>query len=148
MSVIRIEREVRVGRPRPEVFAYLADPDRIPEWQTSAVGVARDGAGALGVGARWRETRLFMGKQVEQTVETTRYEPPAEFEIHVVEGPIPLRVRHRLREEGVGATIIDVVGEGEPGGMLRFGARFIVPAVERQFDDDFARLRSILEQAA
>jgi uncharacterized protein YndB with AHSA1/START domain len=144
--MIRIEREVRVDRPREEVFAYLTDPERIPEWQTSAISVAREDDEDVAVGTRWRETRVFMGKHVEQTVETTRFEPHEEFALEVVEGPIPLRVYHRLRDEG-GATHIEVRGEAEPGGMFRFGARFIVPVVERQFDDDFVRLRANVERA-
>ncbi len=142
--MIRIERQVRVGRPREEVFAYLSDPERIPEWQGTAVGVSLEGANG-GVGTRWRETRVFMGKRVEQTVETTAHRPPEEFALAVVKGPIPLRVHHRLTEEG-GVTTIAVTGEGEPGGMFRFGSRFIVPVVVRQFDDDFARLREIVER--
>ena len=145
--MIRIEREVRVERPRSAVFAFLTDPDRIPEWQASAVEVVHDAAEPVGVGTRWRETRVFMGKRIEQTVEATRYEPLEEFALAVVDGPIPLRVHHRLTEDA-GATLIGVTGEAEPGGMFRFGARFIVPVVERQFDEDFARLRTIVEGGA
>lgn len=145
--MIRIEREVRVERPRGDVFAYLTDPDRIPEWQASAVDVTREAGEGVGEGTRWRETRVFMGKRLEQTVETTRYEPVEEFAIEVVNGPIPLRVRHRLAEDG-GVTLISVTAEAEPGGMFRFGARLIVPVVERQFDEDFARLREILERGS
>ncbi|MBW3593188.1 MAG: SRPBCC family protein [Actinobacteria bacterium] len=144
--MIRIERDVRVGRPRPEVFAYLTDPERIPEWQATAVEVVREHEGDLAVGMRWKETRVFMGKRIEQTVETTKYEPVEEFALAVVDGPIPLRIHHRLADDG-GATVISVTGEGEPGGMFRFGARLIVPVVERQFDEDFARLRAIVESA-
>ena len=142
--MIRIEREVRIARPREEVFAYLTDPERIPEWQETAVEVAAE-PGDRGVGSRWRETRVFMGKRIEQTVETTAYQPLEEFALAVVDGPIPLRVHHRLTDTD-GDTSIHVTGEGEPGGMFRFGARFIVPVVERQFDADFARLREIVER--
>lgn len=143
--MIRIEREVRVARPRAEVFGYLSNPDRIPEWQASAVDVTRAPGDAGRAGARWRETRVFMGKRIEQTVETTRYEPVEEFAIEVVEGPIPLRVHHRLTEPEQAATLISVTAEAEPRGRFRFGARLIVPVVERQFDEDFARLRMIVE---
>ena len=145
--MIRIEREVRVERPRADVFAYLTDPERIPEWQASAVHVAHESRAGVGVGTRWRETRVFMGKRIEQTVEATRYKPHEEFGIAVVDGPVPLRVHHRLAEED-GATVITVNGEAEPRGRLRFGARFIVPVVERQFDEDFERLRAIVERGA
>jgi ligand-binding SRPBCC domain-containing protein len=145
--VIRIEREMRVERPRDAVFAYLADPTRIPEWQATAVEVVRDAGTDVGVGTRWRETRVFMGKRIEQTVETTKYQPVDEFALAVVDGPIPLRIHHRLADDD-GATLISVAGEGEPGGMFRFGARFIVPVVERQFDEDFARLRALLERGS
>ena len=145
--MIRVEREVRVERPPEEVFAYLADPERIPEWQASVAAVERDSSEAMGVGARWRETRVFMGRRIDQTVETTAYRPGEEFAVEVVDGPIPLRVHHAFRREG-DATVVSVRGEGEPGGRFRLGSRFIVALVKRQFDEDFARLREIVERGA
>ncbi len=142
--MIRVEREVRISRPRADVFAYLTDPERIPDWQGTVVEVARETDGPLEVGARWRETRVFMGRRIEQTVETTIWEPDEEFAVAVVDGPVPLRVRHLLSDDG-DATLVRVTGEAEPSGMFRFGARLIVPAVERQFDQDFARLREVVE---
>ena len=143
--MIRIEREVRIDRPPRDVFRTLADPVRIPEWQASVAAIALEDDAPLRRGSRWRETRVFMGKRVEQTVETTAYEPNELFALEVVDGPIPLRVRHVLRTDGE-STVVSVTGEGEPGGLFRFGARLIVPTVERQFDEDFARLREIVER--
>ena len=144
--MIAIEREVRVDRPPDVVFAVLANSERIPEWQASVAAVTVESDEPLGVGSRWRESRSFLGRRIEQTVAVSEYAAGERLAIEVVEGPVPLRVDHRLRPED-GGTVITVRGEGEPGGALRVGARLLVRAVERQFDQDFARLRAIVEGA-
>jgi carbon monoxide dehydrogenase subunit G len=40
---VRLEHTLVVARPPEEVFAFLADPDNLPRWQTGVVEVRREG---------------------------------------------------------------------------------------------------------
>ena len=143
--MIRIEHEVVVRRPLAEVFAYVSDPMRTPEWQASVIETRRESGEPFGAGSRWREVRQFLGRRLEATVAAEVYEPEREFSVRAESGPVPFRVRH-LFEEVDGGTRISVVAEGEPGRLARLGAPLVARAAETQLRQDFARLREVLER--
>jgi carbon monoxide dehydrogenase subunit G len=145
--MIEVEREVVVDRPPDEVFAYLSDPTNIPEWQSGVVEVGKESEGGMGAGARWREVRSFLGRRIEQTIEATAYEPGKEFSLAVVSGPIRFRIRHLFEPAG-DSTRIRVIGRGELGGFAKLGRRFVIRALERQFEADFAKLKEVVESRA
>ena len=69
------EITVDVARLPAEVFAYLTDVSKLPEWQATASEAELDGA--VGQGARIRERRHFLGRDLRTELEVTAYEPPA-----------------------------------------------------------------------
>ena len=140
--MVGVEHEVVVERPLDEVFAYVANPGNVPEWQSGVLET--DFAGEMRVGARWREVRTFLGRRVEATLEATAYEPTGEFALRVASGPIPFSVRHFFAP-AAGGTRIRIVAHGEPGGLLRFGAAVVARAAERQLRTDYSRLKDVLE---
>src|SRR5256885_15562417 len=114
--VARFEVTVEIARPVAEVFAALADPHRLTEWQASAVEVHAHGP--IGPGAHFHEVRRIMGRRLEGTTEVTEYDPPRRFAVRSRTGPIRFHVRHTL-ESADGGTRITVVAEGEATGALR-----------------------------
>jgi uncharacterized membrane protein len=143
--VIRFELGVVIDRPVEKVFAYLTDVRNLPDWQASAEEAGWEGDGAVGVGSRMRERRLFMGRTIESTLEVTAFEPDRLFELEAAGGPIPLRVRHEL-EPADGSTRVRVAAEGKPGGLFKLAERMVAKQAERQFTRDFERLKEILER--
>ncbi|MBA3383240.1 MAG: SRPBCC family protein [Actinobacteria bacterium] len=140
--MIEVEHTVEIDRPAEEVFEYLTDVSRLPEWQSSAVSAELDGA--LRKGARVREARTFMGRRAASTLEVTEYEPPRRFSLRVVEGPIRYSVEHAL-EALDGRTRVTFVGRGETRGVPRLMQGAVRRAVERQFVKDLEALKRTLE---
>ena len=140
---MRFDVEIDIDRPPEDVFALLTDIPRLPEWQRSAVSAAAEGE--VAVGGRIRETRRFLGREYAVVHEVTAYDPPHRFDIRSVEGPIPLSVRHTLEPSG-GGTRLEVVGEANPKGVLRFAAGGIAKTAEAEFHRDFERLKELLER--
>jgi uncharacterized protein YndB with AHSA1/START domain len=139
---VRFEVELDIDRPPEDVFALLTDIARLPEWQGSAVSASAEGE--VAVGTRIRETRRFLGREYKVVHEVTAYEPGHRFDVRSVEGPIPLTVRHTLEPSG-GGTRLEVVGEANPKGVLRFAAGGIAKTAEAEFRRDFERLKELLE---
>jgi uncharacterized protein YndB with AHSA1/START domain len=139
---VRFDVEVDIDRAPEDVFAVLTDIARLPEWQNSAISAEAEGP--LGTGTRIRETRRLMGREFHVVHEVTAYDPPHRFDLESVEGPLPLTVRHTLEPSG-GGTHLEVVGEGNPKGMLRFAAGGIAKTAEMEFRRDFERLKELLE---
>ena len=140
--MIEVEHTVEIGRPVEEVFAYLTDVSRLPEWQASAASAELEGE--LRDGALVREVRTFMGRRAASTLEVTEYEPPRRFSLRVVEGPIRYSVEHGL-EALDGRTRVTFVGRGETHGIPRLMQGTVRRAVERQFVKDLEEFKRILE---
>jgi carbon monoxide dehydrogenase subunit G len=142
---VRLEHSLVVRRPRPDVFAFLADPANLTLWQSGILDLQVDGE-VVSEGYRHREIRSLLGMRIEQTLEVTAYDPPERLDLEVVEGPFPLRISHVLTATGDGETRIQVVGEGDPGPVFRFASRLVTRKVREQSRRDFGRLKELLEQ--
>ncbi len=83
-----IVSSVEIARPPDEVFAYVTDPSRFPEWQRDVVRVQAEPGRAPGVGWRFTTTRRVGGVERTMTQEVTEIDPPRSWAVHGVEGPI------------------------------------------------------------
>ena len=136
-----------VNRPAEEVFAYLTDPENLPEWQSMVSESRKDSPGPMDVGTRMTNVRNFLGRRIESQVEVTAYEPSRRFDVQVVSGPVPFKVSQTL-EATDGRTTIRVEAEGEPGGFFKLAEPLVARQAERQFKNDFATLKDLLEARA
>jgi uncharacterized protein YndB with AHSA1/START domain len=140
--VIEVEHTLEIARPIDEVFGYLTDVARIPDWQASAEEAKLEGE--LGPGARIREVRSFMGRRAASTMEITEYVPPKRFSLHSVEGPITYAVEHAL-ESVDGGTRVTLTGRGETNRVPRLMLGTVRRTIERQFVKDLETLKRRLE---
>jgi uncharacterized protein YndB with AHSA1/START domain len=140
--VVRVELTVEIACPAADVFAYLTNVEKLPEWQRSAVKSRSDGP--LAEGSRITERRRLFGHEAETELEVTAYEPPERLTLRALDGPVRFTVDHRLDEED-GATRLHLVCEAKPGGMLRFAGPVVERRAREEFRRDFERLKEILE---
>ena len=142
--MVRVEDSIVVERPIIDVFAYLTDPETIPEWQGSALEAALEGNGPMQVGSRIDEKRKFLGRRMDSTVEVAEYEPPRRFAVKVRSGPGPVTVTNALSETD-GGTRIDAVLEGEPGGFFRLAEPLVARGAQREMRSNLETLKDVLE---
>ena len=140
--MIEVEHTLEIARPVDEVFAYLTDIQRIPEWQASAEETSLEGE--LGEGARIREVRSMMGRRATSTMEVTEYDPPMRFSLRTVEGPITYAVEHEL-EAVDGGTRVTSTGRGETTRAPRLMLGTVRRTVQRQFVKDLETFKQRLE---
>ena len=72
--MVRFELSVDIDRPLHEVWEYLTDPERVPEWQSSAQSSHQVSDGPMRVGTRLRDERRFMGRRATSDVEVSEYD--------------------------------------------------------------------------
>jgi uncharacterized protein YndB with AHSA1/START domain len=135
---------LEIARPPADVFAYLTDVSKLPEWQSTATEAEIDGA--IGKGARIRERRKFLGRDVRTELEVTRYEAPTRFDVASRGGSVSFSIQHELAAVAEG-TRLDVRVDVKVGGMMRIAAQGPLRMAEREFRQDFERLKHILEGA-
>jgi hypothetical protein len=96
-------------------------------------------------GATFAETRELLGRRARSRLEVTALDSGREFSIRVVEGPVPLTVRHLLEPAAAG-TRFTLEAEGEPGGLMRLAAPLAERAAARQATQDLQRLKRLVEE--
>ena len=119
-----------VDRPPAEVFAYLTDPARLPEWQENALEAHVDGP--MREGALIREVRRAPGgRRVESLVRVAAYEPDRVFDLRIVEGMAHVHGDHRLEPLPGGGTRVRFTAHGELKGLLKL-TRPLMPGLFRK----------------
>jgi uncharacterized protein YndB with AHSA1/START domain len=141
--VVKVEHSVEIERPAEEVFAWLTDLGRLPEWQASVIESRAEGP--LGEGSRIRERRRLLGHEAETELEVETFEPGRRLALSTLRGPIDLSVDHVL-EEVDGRTTLHVTAEARPGGVLRFAGPAMAARARHELRRDFGRLKELLEE--
>ncbi|MBM3694572.1 MAG: polyketide cyclase [Actinobacteria bacterium] len=118
--MISIQGIAATSRPRPEVFAYVADFTKVAEWDPgirSSTRVSGDG----GVGTRYEVAATFAGRVVPMTYE-------------VIEHAVPSRLVLRGSAEAVEAVdTIDFQEAPEGGTRVVYRADFTLKGGIRRF---------------
>lgn len=142
--MIELAFTIEIERPVEEVFAYLTDPSKLPEWDPRIVDVEQLTDGPMRVGTRFRETRTMLGRKVSQVVEVTEYDPPRLFTLRIEEGPIGLDARNVL-EAVDGKTRLRFEGSGKLRGAARVAQPIAAALLKRQMQAHYERVREQLE---
>jgi uncharacterized membrane protein len=142
--VVKIDFTVEVERAAQEVFDYMIDLARLPEWQSSMVESHAEGP--LAEGVRIAERRRVLGREVENELEVTAFEPPRRFALKALKGPVRFTVDHRLVENG-SSTLVHVVANADPGTFMKLAEPLLARRAEQELRSDFDRLKEIVERA-
>ena len=142
--MFRYRRTVEIARPPEDVFAFVTDLDNLARWQPTVRDVRWDGE--LAEGSEFEETREMLGRRARSRLEVTVLEPPREFSIRVVEGPVPLTVRHLLEPAG-SDTRLTLEAEGQARGLMRLAAPVAERAAAHQASQDLERLKRLIEES-
>jgi uncharacterized protein YndB with AHSA1/START domain len=83
-----IVSSIEIARPPQEVYQYVTDPARIPEWQESAVDTRVEGGGPAAMGSRVVVTRRVGRGERAMTTEVTDLTPPRSWGGRGIDGPV------------------------------------------------------------
>jgi uncharacterized protein YndB with AHSA1/START domain len=83
-----IVESIEIARPPEDVFAYVTDPSRLPEWQKSAVSARQEGEATTRVGTRVVVTRRLGKREIPMTAELTELDPPRTWALRGIDGPV------------------------------------------------------------
>ena len=137
--------ETEIARAAPEVFAYVTDPELLPTWQTNTVSAIPERPGPLLLGGRLREVhRVPGGRELPSVVEVVEYERDRTFALRVVEG-VPIHARMTFEPTGDG-TRFSFRAHGRLTGAMRLAQPLLKISLRRQFAEQCARLKQILEE--
>jgi uncharacterized membrane protein len=148
-AMAAITGSIEIARRPEDVFAYLDQLDRHPEWQQQLVSAHADST-ATKLGTRSTEVRrVGFGRQQTFTYEVTEHVPPRSFAFRGIDGPIRAvgRVTVEPADDGSRSRAsieLDFEGHGF-GKLLR---PLVIRQVRKQVPKDQQRLKERLESSA
>ena len=139
-------RSIVIRRPVDEVFAYMDDVSREPEWQPQLIEAEQLPPGPTTVGTRRRYVSEFMGKRLENTYVVKVYEPNRRLVVESTSDSV-LDATSDIRWEPVDeGTRVTMALDGRPRGALRFlPARVLESTFENEVVTTLKRLKERLE---
>ncbi|MGI9646795.1 MAG: SRPBCC family protein [Ilumatobacteraceae bacterium] len=137
------EGSVVIGRDPKDVWAYVSDLGRTPEWRTSVKSV--DPPGALAPGASFDARTRVVGRTWHWRLVLDEVDPPTTLTYSVAEGFTDITVTYRVEPDGTG-TRFTLVARSE---ARRLFERLLEPiagrALRRESERHLANLKAALE---
>jgi uncharacterized protein YndB with AHSA1/START domain len=145
---MHVEAQTTVGRPRTEIFQYLARAERLPEYVTDFAWVKQDSEGEPGHGTRY-SYKMARG-QAAGTFEWTQFEPDSKLAWH---GPPAKSGPGTMEPSGWwelsdddGGTRVRLVMTPKPGGLFKVLAPLMTMGMRKGNAKALERLKERLER--
>ncbi|ARP72581.1 hypothetical protein LK07_25605 [Streptomyces pluripotens] len=138
--------EIDIDRTPGDVWAYVTDPNRLPEWQQSAVSVEQLDDGPLALGSRLRITRHVGRRDMPMTMRITEFEPPRTWGMRGIDGPVRGLVHGEVTPLADGRTRVTMDLDFEGHGIGKVLVPLVVrPQVRKELPHNERLLKEHLE---
>ncbi len=145
---MKVEAEISVQRARTDVFEYLRDAERLPEYMTEFATVQQVSDGMPRSGTKYRYT-MARG-QAEGSFEWTKFVPSSHL---AWSGPAVKAGLGTMQPAGWwdlsdgpgGSTMVKLVMAPAPGGLFKLLAPFIAAGMRKGNEQALANLKQRLE---
>ncbi len=140
--MVKMEFSIHIDRPVAEVFEYLADPTKLPEW-ASMFDEAIPSETPIRVGTKVRTRAKLLGRQLESSYDVIEYEANKRF-VTRTDKPFPLTRADTYQSEGSGTRVVVDV-EAEPGGFFRLAEPILARIMKKQGQAQLDTVKELLE---
>jgi len=137
-----------IDAPPEDVWAHLVDIERYPELISGIKGVEKQTEGPVGVGTRFRETRVMFGKEATEEMEFAAVDPPRSFEL-VAESHGARHLTTTSLAPESGGTRVEMTFETTPVKLL---AKLMMPlsglmlkSCRKAMEQDLADVKAAIE---
>jgi carbon monoxide dehydrogenase subunit G len=139
----RVERRATVPATPEAVFAFLADLENLPAWQTGVLEARITSDGPIGVGSTAHVVRSLMGQRIEAPLTVTEYHPPSHFVVESKVSGVRVAIALDLTAVATG-TDVAVTAEIRGSGLTAFMEPMIASAAGSDLETSLERLRTAL----
>jgi uncharacterized protein YndB with AHSA1/START domain len=153
----RLRREIVIGVPPEVVFAYIADPERLPEWTPGVLSIRRTSDGPVGVGTTTETLIETFGVRQTLLGRCTVFEAPRRLVVEtetahgvrvggVSIGKVTSTSANELLPEGSGTRLRASLDFKLAAGFFSGLAEQVAgPRMQADFDQSLRNLKRLLE---
>jgi len=146
--MLKQDASILINRPVEQVFAFLANPENIPQWQSGATESTLISPGALGVGTRFSEVIRIMGRSINVICEITEYEVSRKMGFRSIsDAPIQFAGSFTFESQN-GSTRLNFAGISSLKGVWRLVEPLMAGEAKRELEGELKTIKGVLEAAA
>lgn len=135
---------VDVARPVEEVFAYVTQPENVPQYSPIVIEARRAKSGPIALGSTAILLCQVFGRRFELRGRVGAFAPNRKFVLETTSGP--LEVEAELTFETIqGGTRITSVLRGRDGGLFQLAQPLLLGMASTRFRASARSLKTILE---
>lgn len=133
----------KIARSPRDVFDFITTPDNAPRIMPNVKNMIKLTEGPVGVGTRYRETRLMNGKEEHAELEVMEYVPGEKYAMRNLTAGIETVYRYTFHPEADG-THVNLVCDVQARGLKKLLLPLVVSVLKKEDGDHLQRLKSAL----
>ncbi len=145
---MRVERSATIDQPVDRVFKYVSTPENDPTWVPASLRHEMLSPPPMRVGSITEEDVWFLGRRMRYAWEIIQYEPPTDFALRSVSGPIPATIRVLLESLDGARTRDILLVEVHLRGIYKPMELVMKGVARRRFETQLRTLKNLLESQA
>ena len=140
--MVKFEISTHINRPVADVFKYMSDPTKLPEWNT-VVEEATPSETPVKLGTKIAVKARFLGRKIDSPSVVTEYELNKRY-TNKSEKPFAVTITNTFEAEGGGTKVVAIF-DGEPGGFFKIGEPSLAKIAKKQFQTQLDTAKELLE---
>jgi uncharacterized protein YndB with AHSA1/START domain len=133
---------VSIPRPPQQVFPWLLEADRVPQWTSNLERYEPEGA--VGPGSTIRQRLEVSGQTFDVAMEVVRYEPPRQAQTRFSTNGVDIEANYTLAPDGLGTRLTQSLEAKARSLSARLIVPVVQPRLERKLIADLERLKTLL----
>lgn len=133
-----------IARSPGEVFDFLINGENASKIIDSVVSMDKLTEGPVGVGTRYRETRLMKGKEQQTELEIAAFEPGRKYAMKNVTEGITTTYHYHFHPDS-GGTRVELICEIEGNGLKKLILPVVASILKKEDGDHLERLKEAVE---
>jgi carbon monoxide dehydrogenase subunit G len=145
MAEFKLTESVEINRPAADIFQYVNDISRTPEWRPGVV--IRDLTGEpLAIGSSWSEVTKFLGREMTVSFEVTAMDQDRQCVMKMDGGTVVGDTTWDFSPGAEGGTTATLSFDGHTSGwMAGLASGLMRNQAAKDMKKDLASLKSLLE---
>jgi len=145
--MINLDFSALIDRPVKDVFAFVANPNNMSQWNSAVVSIEQITPGAVGPGTKFKTTGEMMGRRIEGEMQVITYEPDTKCAYQMNAGPMQVSLTLGFKTVGTG-TKLSLNAQGNPGGVFKLAEGVMAGQIKKMMEGNLDTLKSVLEKGA
>ena len=100
-----VSASATIPAPPSQVFAFLADLENLPRWQSGVVSAELTTPGEIGVGSRAHVARDLLGQRIEVDITVVDYDPGRRVALESAASGVGVQARLDLEPDPGGTAV-------------------------------------------